>query len=77
MYKLKLHSCGNIIFFNKDKIDFFNRLNFTIDFFIAALLFQLLKKIYADTNENITQLTFTCSKLAIEAQEEGLKYVQS
>ena len=47
MYKLKLHSCGTIIFFNKNKLDFFNRLNFTIDFFIAVLLFQQIKKIYA------------------------------
>ena len=47
MYKLKLHSCGKIIFFNKNKLDFFNRLNFTIDFFIAVLLFQQIKKIYA------------------------------
>ena len=34
MYKLKLHSCGKIIFFNKNKLDFFNRLNFAIDFLL-------------------------------------------
>ena len=37
----------------------------------------MLKKHYVDNQQYITQSAITCSKLAIEALEQGVKYVQS